>query len=348
MTTRADMPAAIEAAGFWRRSRGTFPGAGVHKEWFHFVVRSGDVTALINFSVCDVPALERGTRSDSGQLICLVHANRWYGSLETFERPTIQARRGGLAMDLAGENSVVFEDGVFKVRARPKSGEIEIDLRLTPLAYPTPSDNVVFDDCPPLAWLAIPRLTATGWMRLGAGTYIIDDAPAYHDHNWGEFRWGGDFVWEWGFAVPSLRANPFSVVFTRFMVRSRTSDLARGLLVWRDAWPVRIFRDSEVEVRSEGFLGATHITRLPAAMGIFSCGTATDVAKRLHVSARRSRDWLDMSFEAFDLAQIVIPNDADLGVMRINEVLGEVSIAGVIAGEPVSLHETTTFEFMSD
>jgi hypothetical protein len=346
MPTPEALGRSIEASGFLRRSAAVFSGQSGHKEWLHFSVYGDGVSVLLNFSLADDvrPGCRPGT--ELARVTCLVRDTAWDGDVDTHSPATVCARGGGLDARF-GESSVEFSGGAFRVRAKLKKRPIEVELRLRPLALPSQSNNVVFEDCPPLSWLVVPRLAATGTVKVGDRLHAIHDAPSYHDHNWGYFRWGKNFVWEWGYGVPGKQEDPFSVVFVRFMERGHLCDLMQGLLVWQGARQARIFRGDELRVRHEGLLSPRRIFRLPRAMSLVAQGTSTDVPKRLLARAEGRGDHVELVFEAEDLAQIITPNDDDLGVTVINEVTGHLSVEGRIHGERVLLSEPTTFEFLS-
>jgi hypothetical protein len=73
----------------------------------------------------------------------------------------------------------------------------------------------------------------------------------------------------------------------------------------------------------------------------------TDVPRRLEVEAVSGPDHLRCQFEAQEVAQIVVPNETDLGETIINEVVGQVWAEGRVKGRPVSIAGEGFFEFLS-
>ena len=63
-------------------------------------------------------------------------------------------------------------------------------------------------------------------------------------------------------------------------------------------------------------------------MGLLAPQLSTDVAARLTVEARSGGDSVRMQIENRSLAQLIVPNDADLGTTVINEVVGAFELAG--------------------
>ena len=57
---------------------------------------------------------------------------------------------------------------------------------------------------------------------------------------------------------------------------------------------------------------------------------------------------IDLIFESEDVAEVIIPNDDDLGVTIIHEVAGRVSVEGRVSGELVAFSSPSIFEFLGD
>ena len=70
----------------------------------------------------------------------------------------------------------------------------------------------------------------------------MDNDLAYHDHNWGRFRWGDDFGWTGAPILPAEPGDPWSMVFLQTTDRSRLRCLSQALYVWHHDEPAAIFR----------------------------------------------------------------------------------------------------------
>jgi hypothetical protein len=342
----ASLAAAIEATDFMRRSGAAFSGESGHKEWLHFAVHAPNVSALVNFSVADDIGDTAKRGAQIGRVTCLVKEDDWDGDVDTYRDRAASARGGRIDVRL-GDSFVKFESGEFRVQAVLRRRAVAVDLVLRPEAVPSESNNVFFDDCPSMSWVVLPRLRATGHIHVGSRRHDIVDAPAYHDHNWGSFRWGKNFAWEWGYGLPNRGPDAWSAVFVRFMDRARLADLMRGLLVWHGPRQRRIFRCDEIDVRYEGFARQHRVFKLPRPMGLLAPGTATDVPRRVTAVATSRDDHVEMTFDTDDVAQIVTPNDDDLGVTIINEAFGRVQLTGEIDGEAFDVRGPSTFEFLN-
>jgi hypothetical protein len=82
-------------------------------------------------------------------------------------------------------------------------------------------------------------------------------------------------------------------------------------------------------------------------MALVAHELTTDVPLSFEINAVRAADWVHCRFESDDLAQIIIPNELDLGVTIINEVSGALALQGQLKGETVSLQGRGFFEFLT-
>ncbi|MFI5308066.1 MAG: hypothetical protein ACHQ53_11970, partial [Polyangiales bacterium] len=242
---------AVRRLDAWRRSPLAEPSEqGSYKEWFHFCVRlPGDRPGhlLVNFNVTE-RSLPSG-RVRVARVITLAHVGDWCGHVESIADGEVCGAAGEIDLRF-GASSLRLVDGVFELSVR--SGPIGAELRLKPLMLPTGTTSVSFDEGHAMQWVAVARLSAEGEVSIGDRRMQIADAPAYHDHNWGHFRWGADLAWEWGFVHPIDVRCPWSVVFVRVSDGGRHVTLNQFALVWRDDAYVRAFLNQELSVGSEG------------------------------------------------------------------------------------------------
>jgi hypothetical protein len=206
--------------------------------------------------------------------------------------------------------------------------------------------NVQVGDGPSINWLVVPRLIAEGRIRVDDRWHDVSGSLAYHDHNWGYFGWGRDFAWEWGYGLPDDPRNPWSLVFVRLSNRSHTKAIMQGAFLWKGHREQRVFRDRDLAVTHEGLHRASRICKVPGIMALIHPQLATDVPTRLRFAGFAEGDMIDGVFETQDLAQVIIPNDRNLGVTVINEVSGRLSVRGELAGEPMEINGRAIFELL--
>jgi len=160
--------------------------------------------------------------------------------------------------------------------------DIRGELDLTAMSRPFAVNNQPVGDGR-VSWLFVPRLRADGWLRIGGQEIRFEGNVAYHDHNWGRFRWGGDFGWTWGAILPSGPDDPWSLVFQQMTDRRRLRCLYQALWVWRHDEPAAIFPPAAVQTRSHGLLGrAADCTCRPR------CGWSSAARRRTYRKGSRS------------------------------------------------------------
>jgi hypothetical protein len=333
--------------GYFRRSKFGFEGQAGHKEWLHFCIHGPHIDVLVNFSLVDDVRPSAPPGKEFARIVCLARETTWFGDLDEYRADQTRVASGRLALEF-GRNRAVFRDGGFDLEVTMKRLDLEISLRLEPVTLPTLANNIFVDDCPPIHWIVLPRLRATGTIRVDDRVHHLQGATAYHDHNWGSFRWGKNFAWEWGYAAPDRGHDPWSLVFVRLSDRPHLTDLMRVMVLWQGSQQLRLFHSDEIEVWHEGLLRARGVFKLPRVMGLVSPGDASDVPKRFMARASRGADRLELEFITSDLAQVVIPNDDNMGVTIINEVAGHVSVTGTVAGQAVQIHGASIFEFLGE
>lgn len=348
----ASAPARVlESHGYLRGSNSRWTAEPGHKEWLHFAIHDGPLDLLVNVSLVD----DLGARARPGDQIarsvCLAREGTaegaWFGDIDHYRPSEVRSPTGKLDLAFA-HNRAVFRRGALELRASMRRVPIAVDLVLEPLTLPVQKNNVLVDGCPPIQWLVVPRLAATGRVTLDGREYRLERALAYHDHNWGYFRWGKNFAWEWGYAAPEETDNPWTLVFVRLLDRGHLSDLMQTVFIWKHERQVKLFRGAELSVWHDGLLRPRRVFKLPRVMGLASPANVTDVPRRLEIRAERGPDRVAMTFVTKDVAQVIIPNDDDMGVTIIHEVAGDVVVDGRIDGERVELTAPSIFEFLGE
>ncbi len=342
-----EISGAVEQADFVRRSPAFWGGRRGHKEWLHFVVLGDDYDVLVNFSFSDDLRAPRDAASEVARLTVLVRdGDEWDGDVDTFAADEVVVRGGGIDVCF-GDNVLGFHDGTYRVRVRLRERPFAADVVFRPQTMPARAPNIPMMDGPPLHWLIVPRCRADGTAVLGERAVAITDALAYHDHNWGRFRWGQNFSWRWSFALPEDPAVPWTVAFASLTDRGRNHACSQGLFLWRDAKRWRTFRDHEMTLTSSlAFMRPRYVFKIPRVMALLSPGETTEVPSVIELAADGGGDWFRYRFEAEAVGQVLIPNDTDLGVTVLNEVTGRSWFRGVVAGEAFDVASRSIFELL--
>jgi len=330
---------AIELGDYLRRSPARHGERIGHKEWLHFLVAGRDLQLLLNFNVSDA---HDGEQAHVIALAC--DTDGWSGGISTPPWGDVELVGGSIDVRVGGSRAV-WREGVFVLAIDEPALGIRGVLRLHPITHPSIVHNFPLG-ADRMHWFALPRSWVSGTVVANGRVHDLRGAPAYHDHNWGAFAWGGDYSWQWGFGLPQTLADPWSVVFLAVHDRRGHAADVGGVFVWRHAREQRLFRDREVRVRSEGVWYPERVHKVPGVTRLLQPGTATAVPARLIFEARGRGDTLQCTFSPCEVAQIIVPNNADTGLTVLNEASGRMSVSGHIAGEDVAFETTTIVEFL--
>ncbi|WP_437283227.1 hypothetical protein WME90_22410 [Sorangium sp. So ce375] len=291
-----------------------------YKEWQHFVVFGEGWTLLFNLS------LEGGGAGKATTIVC---QGEWQGHVAQCPRPDVRPGRLDATFDRA---AMRWRGGRYEIRNQGDGPRMEVVL--APASVPSLSHDIRVGSGSHLSWCLVPRLLASGWVEIGGRRVSFEDRFAYHDHNWGRFRWGGDFSWEWGCAVPRDAAVPWMVVFSRMNDRARTRTTATSVFLLRGGDIVRYFRNAETRFTTEGIVEARPSGRVPAAAALLLPDQDRDVPRWTRFDACRGGESLSGEVEALVRGQILVPSETDVrGVVRLNEVDARARIRGICAGE---------------
>ncbi len=198
-------------------------------EWHYVNVlwKGGQKWAFLTWMIAgDVPDGRWG-----GQLLFTLHANGQRARRFALQVPPSRVRYSTDAADLVvGPGAVrVTERGTYVVTGSARGEGADAGHTATVTLEVTPSPRAYFpgaslgDGNPGglVSGYAVPalRAEATGTICVDGACERIDNAPAYHDHNWGLWR---RVEWEWGEA----RTGEYSMLFGR--VRQADSSAANA------------------------------------------------------------------------------------------------------------------------
>jgi hypothetical protein len=315
-----------------------------YKEWHHFLIHDGQRLLLINFSMSAEPVVAGGAQTWVGRLKLLEHDGATFdGDIVIFAAEQLRATAGGMDVGF-GPSAIRFAGGRYELSLELEQEATQIELTLVPASLPMLTNNLALVPGRPLCWLAVNRLHAWGVVRRRGVTSRFQGAPAYHDHNWGDFRWGDDFTWEWGTLIAR---ETFGLSMVRITDRARTRVTLQCVQLWRGAQLVHIFRDRELEIEHSGRVRLERIFKLPRVLALLHPDTATDVPA--HVTVRCRSEGLDLrvELELTALAQILMPDElARDSITILNQCLMQATLHGKVGSETIAMRGPGVFEFI--
>lgn len=307
-----------------------------YKEWQHFIVHGPECHVLINFSL---------SGDFSSRVIVLVFDRRWTGAVERFDASStrVSPDLGELAI---GSNRMSITPDRYEVSIDLPRRGIHGRLTFTPTSRPFVVNNQAVGDGR-MSWLFVPRLGAVGRLHIDGSDIAFDDALAYHDHNWGRFRWGGDFGWTWGTIVPKDRDNPWSMVVLQMTDRRRLRFTSQAVYLWYRDEPAAMLLRSAVTTRVHGTLPRSADCTLPTPMGLVVDGRAPGVPEHLEISAARRGDTVRAEFRPTSYARLAHPSDVRLDACTVLcEAGGTARVTGTLGGRQIEVDGTAVFEFL--
>jgi hypothetical protein len=302
------------------------PEAALYKDWLHlnlFDHRSG-LVGLVNVAAHGAPRDPRARAV--GAALVHVPGHGWAGNLEAMALADASfGERGiglrGVALGLGASDVLASarlpQDGLeLAVTARATAAPLTVPLRL-PLGEGW------------ISWSAVAHLAADGRVTVADRTIALERCDAYHDHNWGRWRWGDDVGWRWGcFLAPG--GDP-AIVIGRTYDRAHRAG-GRPVLVVHSGGRRRLFTGSTVRVDTAGVLDARP-RRLPGALAALHSDRARPaLPAEVHVGVDDARGHVRLRFRAAAAAQMITAEPAERGYGFIHELPGEFEASGAIDG----------------
>ncbi len=306
------------------------PQAALAKDWWHLNVFDHQHSAIgiINTSLHGNPP--QGFGVAVGCTLFHDPVNGWCGGVEIRE----------MALTSIDPTSIGLAYSAMSVRL---DGTVDVSLRLpdvsgTFAAMPVGRRVQVEDRLPFgsgwISWRATPRMTVEGGLTVLGRTLHTSDLSAYHDHNWGRWRWGDDAGWEWATFVASDDGPTFVLAKTTDRHHRRG---VRQLIVQLNGREWR-FRDQNIRVIRDGtFTGK--LLRVPGPMAALRSDRRRPALPAVvQVEAHDAAASLSLAFRANGAAQIICADPAGGSHGFVHELCGPMDYRFAVNG---SCHEGT-------
>jgi hypothetical protein len=309
--------------------------APLYKDWLHLKVfaPAAPLVALVNVALHGAPGDERAVAVGTA----LAHApgTGWTGNVEVAPLP--ESGTGEEGVRLAGV-ALALDPGTPAVHASARLPEdaLALDLVARPAGRALLVPWRLRLGSGWVSWAAIARLHVSGRATVAGRELDLDGAQAYHDHNWGRWRWGDDVGWRFGcFAITGGPTITLCWITDRGHRRRQDARLHVHADGRRHA-----FAGASVAVGYEGTL-APPARRLPGALAALHGDRAQPrLPQRVRIRADDGVDHLEIEFESADAVQLIVPEVADRGYGFIHEIAGSFRASGsVVSGEGLGVFE---------
>lgn len=300
------------------------------KDWYHFVLMhpASGRRALANVSLAG-----GGGRAEL-QYTLVIHAPckagdppRLHGVSRSLPWQPGMLRARPLAIR-SDELEVTLEAQVWRLRLQPMGLDIGLafEARADSTAMLVTEGSSFGSGF--IGWGLVPRLLAKGELwACGAVARVTHEWFCYQDHNFGRFRWGEDFGWEWVVAHATPPDGPAVTVVVD--LRTDRTHSRHGLpcvfvIVGRELR--KVFLGPAVTLRWAWSERSTLPARLPGAMATLLADRPEREPVSLTVQAADERDSLRLQLSFDTHLQIVVPDSRQPAHTRISEASGAAAI----------------------
>jgi hypothetical protein len=232
------------------------------------------------------------------------------------------------------------------------SDAVAARLRLRRTGHPCTSQCAPFADGHFLRWQSEPGVLASGSWRFRDEVFDEVTAVGYHERVRGRWGWPELYGWVFGFAnqaVPTAaeqaQGPAHAVVFTLIQPPQPADAATASVMLWRGGRLLRHFPRRRVSVAVHGELDERHIVMVPELARLLGTPPMVTIPRRLVITAAVGEDRLCLDFRCESAARVVIPAETAINPFSVHEVIGPVTVEGVVSRRPVTFHTRGIVEF---
>ncbi|MBJ7603395.1 MAG: hypothetical protein JF888_09445 [Candidatus Dormibacteraeota bacterium] len=320
------------------------PEAYAYKDWLHLCVFDPQsmVMGIVNVALQGAPADDRARASG----LALFHRpdGGWFGNLEVCGLPRAQVGVSSIALEQVAI-AVDPRSGMVSASVRQPDDQLALQLTAQPAGPALLVDRKMPLRAGWISWYAVPRLTLRGEVRIGAERLGLENAQAYHDHNWGRWLWGQDVAWEWG-CFRAAGSGP-SFVFWRICDRDhrRFGSPMLSIVIGSDR---RSFQGAAVSAHCPTQPPSFRLRRLPGAMAaLHQDHVRPRLPNVLRIEARDGLGHVALEFRPRAGAQLITAEPTTRGYGFIHELVGEFQSEGNVDGRGFAASGLGIFEYVT-
>ena len=305
------------------------PHAERYKDWLHLNLfdAAAGLVGLVNVAVHGAPGDPRAVAVGTA----LVHTpdHGWTGNLEAaaLDAVSFDTKAIGLRSVALG----IHDSRVLASARLPQDGlELEVTARATASPLSVPWRQPLGGGW--ISWSVVAHLEASGKAIVNGHSIALDGCDAYHDHNWGRWRWGDDLGWRWG-CFPAPGGDPVFVLSRTFDRHHEAGH--RPLLLVHAGGRRRVFGGSAVRIETAGKLNARP-RRVPGALAALHSDRARpSLPAEVLVHADDRRGSVRLTFRAAAAAQVITSEPGQRGYGFIHQIPGSFEAAGELDGTTI-------------
>lgn len=225
------------------------------------------------------------------------------------------------------EASFGFDGERIALRIAPRDLDLQLGLHAAPAATPL----LVTEGAPFgsgfIGWGLLPGMHAEGRVTAcGESAAIGGGWFCYHDHNFGRFRWGEDFGWEWLVAHAVCGSDEVTVVVDWRCDRAHASGGLPYLFVLVGGMLRKVFLGPAMRLRWS-WNDATELPpRLPGAMATLLADRPVRTPRAITLDAADERDRIALTVAVDAYLEVIAPDNRGCGFARIGESSGPAAL----------------------
>lgn len=322
------------------------PNASAYKDWLHlnFADPQTGAIGLINTSLHGPPWEEQGRAVG----VALAHFPQfgWKSHVEIL--PSSQANIAPASISLR-DIAVAMDPRTSRIHvsSRGSSNPIQAHFTVEPRGAPLDFEREMPLGSGWISWRLISDMSLGGEWTVQEHPQILQNAPAYHDHNWGRWHWGDDFGWEWGCFLrnPAHRSGA-AFVFARTTDRTHRR-LGKPFLAVDHPSAHRRFGADSITVDTRGQLDVP-LHRIPGGMAALHQEMAEpSLPASVRIRAAQGADSVVILFVGRAAAQIITADPYTGGYSFIHEIVGEYSSSGHLGNVTLETSGYAVFEYVT-
>ena len=295
--------------------------------------------------------LHGDVRTDEGRATGLVagfagtstfaHARTYPSARAVFDSssPNLTLPNAGLDVDPGGLYSLRI-DG---------ASTVSLAARLHPDGTPF----ALWNDTPlgpfgSLNWTIVPAHVERGSLQHAAGVVSLDGWDAYHDHNWGRFRWGDDFSWCWAYLGARLPdGRPLALVLDRPADRSGRRPGIHLVAAWCGDRLARVFTHASVSMELSDKVDASDAACVPSIARPLVAARHPRIPRTLKIRAIAGPDHLSVEVRSGQVIHIAVPRDGRPGFVIASEAAATFSARGMLGSIPIDVEGVGCLEVLA-
>lgn len=316
------------------------PDRALYKDWLHLNLLdpASEAIGMVNVALHGDP-LDPRARAIGTALVHLPGLG-WVGNAESAPLQEVDVSEAHVGLKSVGLGLVRRSNAVLASVRMAEHG-LTLDVQATVAEGPSSAFWKGPLGAGWIAWHAIPRLTVRGNATVAGRSLDLGRTVAYHDHNWGRWRWGDDLGWEWGCFVSG--EDDSTVVLGRTTDREHSPGQTPVLTVHAGGRR-RTFAGASVRVEYAGRLAPPPL-RLPGALAALHGDRALPrLPAQVSIAADDGRDHIALTFTPRAAAQVIVAEVHAPGYGFIHELPGSFRARGEVAGREIALTGLGVYE----